>query len=129
MNSTFTNNAMYDLLVKHLKLKVKVAMSQTALELTVQLKTGDSKQFTKSCDTNNTSVTLNSLRQNCFTLQKEVNDFLTTLVEEERSVSNVNNESKTNDSMEDDDDDDDDEEDDEEDGVNSSGPKCKRLKQ
>lgn len=33
------------------------------------------------------------------------------------------------DSMEDDDDDDDDEEDDEEDGVNSSGPKCKRLKQ
>lgn len=32
------------------------------------------------------------------------------------------------DSMEDDDDDDD-EEDDEEDGVNSSGPKCKRLKQ
>lgn len=29
----------------------------------------------------------------------------------------------------DDDDDDDDEEDDEEDGVNSSGPKCKRLKQ
>lgn len=28
----------------------------------------------------------------------------------------------------DDDDDDDDEEDDEEDGVNSSGPKCKRLK-
>lgn len=35
------------------------------------------------------------------------------------------------DSMEDDDlsdDDDDDEEDDEEDGVNSSGPKCKRLK-
>lgn len=32
-------------------------------------------------------------------------------------------------SMEDDDDDDDDEEDDEEDGVNSSGPKCKRLKQ
>lgn len=96
MNSTFTNNAMYDLLVKHLKLKVKVAMSQTALELTVQLKTGDSKQFTKSCDTNNTSVTLNSLRQNCVTLQKEVNDFLTTLVEEERSVSNVNNESKTN---------------------------------
>lgn len=96
MNSTFTNNAMYDLLVKHLKLKVKVAMSQTALELTVQLKTGDSKQFTKPCDTNNTSVTLNSLRQNCVTLQKEVNDFLTTLVEEERSVSNVNNESKTN---------------------------------
>lgn len=33
------------------------------------------------------------------------------------------------DSMEDDDDDDDEEEDDEEDGVNSSGPKCKRLKQ
>lgn len=33
------------------------------------------------------------------------------------------------DSMEDDDDDDDDEEDDEEDGVNASGPKCKRLKQ
>lgn len=33
------------------------------------------------------------------------------------------------DSMEDDDDDDDDEEDDKEDGVNSSGPKCKRLKQ
>lgn len=33
------------------------------------------------------------------------------------------------DSMEEDDDDDDDEEDDEEDGVNSSGPKCKRLKQ
>lgn len=33
------------------------------------------------------------------------------------------------DSMEDDDDDDDDEEDDEEDGVNSSSPKCKRLKQ
>lgn len=29
----------------------------------------------------------------------------------------------------DDDDDDDEEEDDEEDGVNSSGPKCKRLKQ
>lgn len=29
----------------------------------------------------------------------------------------------------DDDDDDDDKEDDEEDGVNSSGPKCKRLKQ
>lgn len=33
------------------------------------------------------------------------------------------------DSMEDDDLSDDDEEDDEEDGVNSSGPKCKRLKQ
>lgn len=104
MNSTlqdiirvpFTNNVMYDVLVKHLKLKVKVAMSQTALELTVQLKTGDSKLFTKSCDTNNTSVTLSSLRQNCVALQKEVNGFLTTLVEEERSVSNVNNESKTN---------------------------------
>lgn len=32
-------------------------------------------------------------------------------------------------SDDDDDDDDDEEEDDEEDGVNSSGPKCKRLKQ
>lgn len=96
MNSTFKNNVMYDLLVKNLKLKVKVAMGQTALEITVQLKTGDSKQFTKPCDTNNTSVTLSSLRQNCGTLQKEVNDFLTTLVEEERSVSNVNNGLKTN---------------------------------
>lgn len=79
-----------------MKLKVKVAMSRMALELIIQLKTGDSKLFTKSCDTNNTSVTLSSLRQNCVAMQKEVNDFLTTLVEEERSVSNVNNESKTN---------------------------------
>lgn len=38
--------------------------------------------------------------------------------------------SMENDDLSDDDDDDDDEEDDdEEDGVNSSGPKCKRLKQ
>lgn len=37
--------------------------------------------------------------------------------------------SMEDDDLSDDDDDDDDEEDDEEDGVNSSGPKCKRLKQ
>lgn len=96
MNSTFMNNICTTYLLNILKLKVKVAMSRMALELIIQLKTGDSKLFTKSCDTNNTSVTLSSLRQNCVAMQKEVNDFLTTLVEEERSVSNVNNESKTN---------------------------------
>lgn len=37
--------------------------------------------------------------------------------------------SMEDDDLSDDDDDDDDKEDDEEDGVNSSGPKCKRLKQ
>lgn len=37
--------------------------------------------------------------------------------------------SMEDDDLSDDDDDDDDDEDDEEDGVNSSGPKCKRLKQ
>lgn len=37
--------------------------------------------------------------------------------------------SMEDDDLSDDDDDDDDEEDDEGDGVNSSGPKCKRLKQ
>lgn len=37
--------------------------------------------------------------------------------------------SMEDDDLSDDDDDDDDEEDDEEDGVNSSGPECKRLKQ
>lgn len=37
--------------------------------------------------------------------------------------------SMEDDDLSDDDDDDDDEEDDEEDGVNSSGPKCKKLKQ
>lgn len=37
--------------------------------------------------------------------------------------------SMEDDDLSDDDDDDDEEEDDEEDGVNSSGPKCKRLKQ
>lgn len=37
--------------------------------------------------------------------------------------------SMEDDDLSDDDDDDDDEEDDEEDGVNSSAPKCKRLKQ
>lgn len=37
--------------------------------------------------------------------------------------------SMEDDDLSDDDDDDDDEGDDEEDGVNSSGPKCKRLKQ
>lgn len=37
--------------------------------------------------------------------------------------------SMEDDDLSDDDNDDDDEEDDEEDGVNSSGPKCKRLKQ
>lgn len=71
-------------------------MSKSALELTVLLKTGESKQFIKAFDTNKTCLTLDNLHKNCVVLQKEVNDFLTTLVEQERGVSGVNNASKTN---------------------------------
>lgn len=96
MNSTFMNNIMYDLLVKHFETESKSSNESNGIGANNSVKNGRSKLFTKSCDTNNTSVTLSSLRQNCVAMQKEVNDFLTTLVEEERSVSNVNNESKTN---------------------------------
>lgn len=89
---------MYDLMNKtetESKLKEK-EMSKSALELTVLLKTGESKQFIKAFDTNKTCLTLDNLHKNCIVLQREVNDFLTTLVEQERGVSGVNNASKAN---------------------------------
>lgn len=69
-------------------------MEETAVKLTVKLKTSETKQFIKTCDVKNSTVTLNSLHENCVALQSEVNGFLTTLVEEERRVSNVNSDSK-----------------------------------
>ncbi|XP_061174395.1 uncharacterized protein LOC133183453 [Saccostrea echinata] len=101
-------------------------MSEVALELIVTVKTGETKRFSKSCGKNNSTVSLNNLHKNCVELQNEVNGYLTTLVEEERSVTNVNNGSKTNESDVDEDMSDDDED---EDSVEPNGPHAKRLKQ
>ncbi|XP_062595487.1 uncharacterized protein LOC134256838 [Saccostrea cucullata] len=106
-------------------------MSETTLNFIVTLKTGETKRFSKSCDSNNSTECLNILHKNCVALQNEVNVYLTTLVEEERNVTNVNNGSKQNESADDEDMSDDDEEDEDVDPVDSEPnvPQAKRLKQ
>ncbi|XP_064603434.1 E3 ubiquitin-protein ligase RNF34-like [Liolophura sinensis] len=107
-------------------------MDTCSVNLTIYLKNGDTKLFTKPVRTVNKSeepshIHLNSLHGNILQLQKESNIFLTTVVENEKAEMQED-QSKKRTNKDNDDDADDDDDDDEEDEASNAEPESKKKK-
>ncbi|XP_067681628.1 calsequestrin-1-like [Haliotis asinina] len=104
-----------------------------SVELSVLLRDGSKKVFTKPAGQGDPPVDIKTLQNSLLSLQKETNSYLTDVVEKEKNSLNkaANGQSsvKSDDKDDDDDDDDDEEEEEENDEDNDGGEEPAEKKQ